>query len=262
MPLLEVRGLTKYFGGLAAVLDVDLDVNRGEIIGLIGPNGAGKTTFFNLVTGFIRPTRGKIYFKGQDITGISPHTIARMGIVRTFQQTLLFKERTTIENVLIGHFLQDKAGYLSTFLNTPYAQKGHKDSLEKSMEIVEFMGLSHVKNELIKNLPYGYQRVLGVCIALASDPELLLLDEPVTGMNAEEIANMTRSINRIRSKGFSIIVVEHNMRAVMSLSDKIVVLNYGRKIAEGLPEEIRKNPVVVEAYLGTSRAQGDKRHVT
>jgi len=251
MPLLETNNLTKFFGGLAAVDEVNMEVNEEEVLGLVGPNGAGKTTLFNLITGFFRPTRGKIMFKGEDITGRRPNRIAKTGIVRTFQASgTLFQVRTVWENVLIACHLQFKAGLLSTLLNTPLARREDREIRQRALEIIESMGLFSVKNEYAMSLPHGHQRMLGVCLALAANPQLLLLDEPVTGLTPEETSTFMGRVTELRDKGITIMLVEHNMRAVMGTCDRIVVLNYGKKIADGTPEEIRENKDVIEAYLG------------
>jgi branched-chain amino acid transport system ATP-binding protein len=250
MVLLETKNLTKYFGGLAAVNEVNMEVNNGEILGLVGPNGAGKTTLFNLITGFFRPTRGKIIFGGEDIAGLKPNHIAERGIVRTFQASTLFKTRTVWENVLIGCHLQFRSGFLRVLVNTPFARKEEVEIRQKAQEIIESMGLSAVKNQYAAMLPHGYQRMLGVCLALAANPKLLLLDEPATGLTPEETLAFMVQLKALRDKGITILLVEHNMRAVMGNCDRIVVLNFGKKIADGSPDEIRKNKDVIEAYLG------------
>jgi len=250
MALLEIKNLTKYFGGLAAVNEVNMEVNKEEILGLVGPNGAGKTTLFNLITGFFRPTRGKIIFEGEDIAGLKPNLIAERGIVRTFQASTLFKMRTVWENVLIGCHLQFRSGFLRVLINTPFARKEEQEIRQKALEIIESMGLSAVKNQYAAMLPHGYQRMLGVCLALAANPKLLLLDEPVTGLTPEETLAFMVQLKALRDKGITILLVEHNMRAVMGTCDRIVVLNYGKKIAQGSPEQIRENKEVIEAYLG------------
>jgi len=251
MALLEVTGLSKYFGGLAAVDNVSMEAYQGEILGLVGPNGAGKTTLFNLITGFFRPSRGRIVFKGKNVTGHKPNRIAENGIVRTFQTAnTLFQMRTVRENVLIACHLQYRAGFLRVLLNTPFARREEQETEQKALELIEVMGLSPVKDEYAGNLPHGHQRMLGVCLALAANPQLLLLDEPVTGLTAEEISPFIGRLRELRDSGITVLLVEHNMRAVMGGCDRIIVLNHGRKIAEGSPEEIRSNEEVIEAYLG------------
>jgi len=253
MALLEIRGLSRYFGGLAAVNDLDLDVLDSEILGLIGPNGAGKTTLFNLINGFFPPTSGEVIFQGEEISKFKPHEIAKLGIGRSFQQSVLFMGSTVFENVFTGFHMNYKTGLLKQFLHTPAVREEEENIKQKVMEILEFMGLASQKDELAQNLSHGHQRILGLCIALASNPELLLLDEPVTGMNPGETVTMIGLIRQLRDRGITLVVVEHDMKAVMSLCDRIVVLNYGRKIAEGLPGEIRENRSVIEAYLGQEK---------
>lgn len=248
--ILEVKRLSKYFGGLAAISELDLGVVDSEILGLIGPNGAGKTTLFNVISGFFPPTTGKVTFDGRDTTGLKAHEIAHLGISRTFQASTLFMKISVLENVFTGYHISYKTGIWSRVLRTPSALKEEEAFRQRAMEILKFMGLTSLKDELAANLPHGYQRTLGVCMALATNPRLLLLDEPVTGMNPGETQTMIELIRQIRDRGITIIVVEHDMKAIMDLCDRVAVLNYGQKIAEGLPEEIRKNKEVVEAYLG------------
>ncbi|MGD0919595.1 MAG: ABC transporter ATP-binding protein [Thermodesulfobacteriota bacterium] len=251
--ILEVKKLNKYFGGLAAISELDLNVIDTEILGLIGPNGAGKTTLFNLISGFFPPTSGKVLFNGREITWLKAHEIADLGISRTFQATSLFMKLSVLDNVFTGYHLSYKANILKRILRTPTALKEEELLRQKAIEVLEFMGLTPLINELAANLPHGHQRILGICLALATNPKLLLLDEPVTGMNATETQNMINLIRQIRERNITIVLVEHDMKAVMNLCDRIVVLNYGQKIAEGLPEEIRENKEVIEAYLGRER---------
>jgi branched-chain amino acid transport system ATP-binding protein len=248
--ILEVKDLSKNFGGLAAINRLNFNIFDAEILGLIGPNGAGKTTLFNLVSGFLPPSAGKIIFRGQDITGLKAHEIAPLGISRTFQATTLFMKISVLDNVLTGYHMSYQTGIWRRLLRLPSALREEDRLRQNSLAILEFMGLASLKGELAANLSHGYQRILGVCMALATNPKLLLLDEPLTGMNAVEIQNMLGLIRQIRDRGITIVVVEHDMKAVMNLCDRIVVLNYGQKIAEGLPDEIRKNQDVIEAYLG------------
>jgi branched-chain amino acid transport system ATP-binding protein len=256
-PLFEVRNITKHFGGLQAVSDVNFTVRPSEILGLIGPNGAGKSTVFNLISGFHPLTSGHIFFKGEDITGRKAHKIVELGIGRAFQEATLFMKLSVLENVLSGFHLYYRQGIWKSFLHTPAARSEENLVKTKVLEILQFMGLSAVKDQLALNLPHGHQKILGVCIALATQPTLLLLDEPLTGMHPEETEEMIRVIRQIRDRGVTIILVEHNIDAVMRLCDRIVVLNQGRKIAEGLPQEIRNHKEVIEAYLGTDDDEED-----
>ena len=253
MALLEIRGLAKNFGGLLAVNNLDFDVYSGEILGLIGPNGAGKTTVFNLITGFFPPSKGKIIFKGEDITGFKSHVIARKGIVRTFQLTTLFESRTVLENMLVALHLESKSGFWTAIFNASTTREREKELLGKAMEILDFMRLSTLRDEVASNLPHGHQRSLGIAMTMAASPELLLLDEPVTGMNPEETSVMMDLINKIRERGVTILLVEHDMKAVMGLCERITVLNFGQRIAEGSPDEVKENRDVIEAYLGARR---------
>ncbi len=251
MALLEAHHLTKHFGGLAAVNRVDITVEEGEIVGLIGPNGAGKTTCFNLLSGFLPPTAGTITFNGEDITGLRPHQIVARGLVRTFQLTTLFQDMTVLENVLLGLHLTSRRG-LGQALWHRHAFP--HDEIARSHEVLEFTGLASHAEQLAKNLPHGHQRTLGIAMALAARPRLLMLDEPVTGMNFEESQRIMGLVQTIRDRGTTILLVEHNMRAVMSTCERIVVLSFGQKLAEGTAAEVSTNRDVIAAYLGTGSA--------
>jgi len=249
--MLEIKALTKYFGGLAAVQSLNLRISRDEIVGLIGPNGAGKTTVFNLVTGFLRPTGGRIMFAGEDITDRKPHSIAERGVARTFQATCLFAEFSVLQNVIAACHLKPKFSFWEAAFHTPRNRRKEESILSRALEIVQFVGLDTVKDMPARSLPHGHQRILGIAIALAAEPKLLLLDEPLSGMNAEEVNNAKEIIHKIWKNGITILLIEHNMGAIMSLCQRIVVLNFGNKIAEGSPDEIRENKEVIQAYLGT-----------
>ena len=252
MSILEVRKLTKFFGGLAAVMELDLEVSSGQMLGLIGPNGAGKSTLLNMIGGNLKPDQGEIFFNAEHITNLPSHRRAQKGIARIFQENLLFGSFTVIENVRVGYHLQSTIRPSSIFYMSRSRHNQEKILQKKIFETLQFVGLSEHADELAGNLPHGKQRLLGLAVALATEPQLLLLDEPVTGMNAEEVETMLNMIMSLRDrKGMTCIIIEHNLRAVMGLCDKIAVLNFGIKIAEGTPQEIVENPAVAEAYLGT-----------
>jgi len=255
--MLQVRELDKHFGGLAALDRIDMEIRKSEILGIIGPNGAGKTTLFNVISGFFPPTSGQVIFQGQNITGLRADEIAQRGISRTFQAATLFMSVSVLENVFIGCHKWYQTNIWKRLFRLPSALREETALREKAREIIEFMGLDSIRDEVAKNLPHGHQKILSVCIALATQPKLLLLDEPVTGMNPTEVRLMIDLILRIRDSGVTIAIVEHNMKTVLDLCDRLVVLNYGQKIAEGLPEKILENQEVIEAYLGEEETQGD-----
>mgnify|MGYP000397307550 FL=1 len=250
MALLTVENLEKRFGGLIAVNDISFKVESGEIFTIIGPNGAGKSTLFKLITSFIHPTSGRVIFEGEDITRLPAHVVARKGVVRTFQETTIFKEMTVVENVIVAHHLRSRASSLGIFVNSPKARRDEERFRESANSIIEILGLDAVRNEQARNLPHGYLRELGIAIAMAAEPKALLLDEPFSGMNPEETDRVVDMVRGIRDRGITILLVEHDMRAVMRISDRILVLNFGSMVALGTPPEIQNNESVIEAYLG------------
>lgn len=248
--MLKIDAATIKFGGLTAVDEVSFEVGDGDIFGLIGPNGAGKTTLFNIISGVFAPNSGKIYLKDEDITGLAPFQICCKGIARTYQNINLFHSLTAMENVTIGCHHKIKSRLLSELVHTKKQQSEERQIREKCMALLEFVGLEDKASVAAKNLPYGDQRRLEIARALATEPKLLLLDEPAAGMNSSEKVALSELIRRIQEKGISILLVEHDMKLVMNLVDEISVLNFGKKIAQGSPKEIQENPAVVEAYLG------------
>ncbi len=258
MPLLETRNLSIYFGGLPAVKNVDLALDQRKITGLIGPNGAGKTTLFNLISGFLKPSGGTISYRSDVISGLPPHEIAQRGIVRTYQKTSIFPGASVLTNVIIGTHLWTKSGIWDALWKTLKSRSEAVETEQKAREILEFTELTKYRDSLARNLPYGEQRKLEIAIAMACKPELLLLDEPAAGMNPEETVRLMETIRKIRDRGITILLVEHDMKMVMGVCERIVVLNYGEKIAEGSPREITENPEVIKVYLGDETGASDR----
>ena len=251
MPLLELNGITKLFGKLAALQDIDLKVAEGEVLGIVGPNGSGKTTLINIISGYYRPTRGSIFFDGEKISRLRPDQIASRGIVRTFQSNVLFEGATVLESMIIGSFLQYKTNDWQSIIES----KAYKDDHERVVgKVIELLKTYDIFNDIFlpaAGLSHGYQRMLGITMALIANPKILLLDEPTTGMNHEETMFVVENIKKINEQGVTVVLIEHNMKVVLNIASRVVVLNFGNKIADGKPEEVMNKQEVIEAYLGT-----------
>lgn len=257
-PMLQAVGVSKYYGGLKAVDTVDMVVEKGDIFGIIGPNGAGKTTFFNVCSGIEKPNKGKIFLNEEDITNCAPEQIAKKGMARTFQNIKLFRYMSVLENVKIGFHIQLKTSYIDAIFHTRRFKDDEEYANRKGREIISLIGLNEYENTMAGSLPYGIQRRVEIARALALHPSILLLDEPAAGMNPSETLSLMKCIKELNESGYTIVVIEHDMKFVMNLCDKILVLNFGRKICEGVPEIVKNDPAVCEAYFGKSlAARGD-----
>jgi len=251
LALLEIREMSKLFGNLAALKDISLEINQGELVGLVGPNGSGKTTLFNVISGFYRPSKGEIIYDGKRITGLRPDKVASMGLVRTFQSNILYKDVTVLENVIGGSYLKSKMNSWQAFFNMPSYRKEEREIIQQAKDVLDFWKLSQVQDVLAGELSHGDQRRIGLAIAHAANPKLLLIDEPVGGMSGEERIMVIDHIKELANQGITIILVEHHVQTVVSLCQRLIVLDFGHKVADGKPREVTSQKNVIEAYLGT-----------